>query len=526
MDDEKKNENEYPENSGIEEAVREEKGGESPEDAGGREPSVKKKVASGTAWLFIEKTSISIFEFAAAWVLARFFLDPKDYALVGICAIFIAFANIFSQGSFNVALIRKKTLNEKDAPTVFWLSLGVSAVLYAGLFFIAPLISSVYGKPELTGIMRILGLSLIFDALVTVQTALTTREMKFKRIFIKTAVAALVSGACGIVFAATGFGVYALVIQAVAMSFTGALVLFIITPWKPSFKFSAASLREMGEFGISMFTSNVLNSAYSNALPLMMEKIYAPNTLGFYNKAKTIPTKIGEAIGSTLSGVAFPSLSTYQSDPEKAKAVLRKFISVSSFVMFAAMAGLFAVSEPLILFIYSDKWAGSIAFMRFICVTCAFLPIDSANLQAIKAFGKGNTYLVLEIIKNFLGIVTVAGAMIFTRGFGWSLYAVLGIQIAVSVICVFINAFPNRKLIGYSTKELLQDTLPQFILAAVMCAAVWAVSLPGLASWLTLLIQLPLGVLIYVGGALLFRMKSMRELLEFAKNYKKSKKQK
>ena len=478
--------------------------------------SVKRKVASGTAWLFLEKAGLSVFEFAVAWVLARFFLTPNDYALVGICAIFIAFANLFSQGSFNLALIQKKELKEKDPHTVFWMSLGVSAAFYAIFFFAAPAISSLYNKAELINIIRILGLSMIFDSFATVQTALLTREMRFKKIFVKTFIAAAVSGAAGITCAAMGLGVYALVVQAVVLSFTGALVLFIITPWKPSFKFSAASVREMGSFGVSMFTSNVVNNAYTNALPLLMEKVYAGDTLGYYNKAKTIPTKIGEAINSTISGIAFPSLSAYQSEPQKAKALLRKFISVSSFVMFAAMAGLFAVSEPLTLFIYTDKWAGSIVFMRFVCVTCAFLPVNSANLQAIKAFGKGETYLVLELIKNALGVAMIAGGMILTRGYGWSLYAMLGIQIVVSLVCVFINTVPNKKLIGYTIKEMLSDIMPQFILAIVMCAAAYSVTFIGLSSWLTLLIQIPLGIAVYFGGAMLFRMKSMKSLVEFA----------
>ncbi len=477
--------------------------------------SVKRKVASGTAWLFLEKVGLSIFEFVVAWVLARFFLLPRDYAAVGICAIFIGFANLFSQGSFNLALIQKKELREKDAPTVFWMSLFVAIGFYIAFFFAAPAIGSLFGRPELVTIIRILGLSMIFDALATVQTALLTREMKFRQIVIKTLIAAVISGAAGITSAALGLGVYALVIQAVTLSFVGALVLFIITPWKPSFRFSKNSVREMGNFGVSMYTSNVVNNTYTNALPLAMEKIYVADTLGYYNKGKTIPAKIGEAINTTISGVAFPSLSAYQTEPQKAKALLRKFISVSSFVMFAAMAGLFAVSEPLTLFVYSDKWAGSVMFMRFVCIECAFLPVNSANLQAVKAFGKGETYLVLELIKNFLGVAMVAGGMILTRGYSWSLYTVLGIEIFVAIVCVFINAIPNRKLIGYSIKEMLSDIMPQLVLAAVMCAAVYSITFTGLKYWQMLLIQVPLGIAIYFGGAKLLHFRSMKSLTEF-----------
>jgi O-antigen/teichoic acid export membrane protein len=482
-----------------------------------RTGNVRSRVLAGTAWLFLEKAGVGIFEFAVAWVLARFFLDPSEYAVVGIAAIFIAFANLFAQGSFNYALVQRPKIDENDRSTVFWLVFAVSLVLYGILFLCAPLIAAFYKNPVLTLLTRIQGLTLIFDALCVVQTAILTREIKFRTIFLKTAVTAFCSGAVGITCAVLGLGAWALVFQTLTASVAGCVFLWCAVKWKPKARFSGASLKSMFGFSSAMFTSNVINNVYSSALPLAMEKVYAEATLGYYNKSKTIPTKLGDAINQTVGSIAFPSLSAFQDDPKRAKEMLRRFITTACFVMFAVMAGLAAVAKPMILFVYSAKWAGSIIFMQFVCAMFLFLPMDSANLQAIKAFGKGGTYLIIEIIKSVLGIAVLAASMLLTRGMANALYIVLGCQVVVNLVSTWINAFPNRKLLGYGFGEQLKDVLPSLLLALFMGGAVWSVTLLKLPNLVTLLIQVPLGILIYAGGAKLFKFECFEYLIRIVK---------
>jgi hypothetical protein len=52
-----------------------------------------------------------------------------------------------------------------------------------------------------------------------------------------------------------------------------------------------------------------------------------------------------------------------------------------------------------------------------------------------------------------------------------------------------------------------------------MGAVVYLIQLIGLNDWLTLLIQIPTGVVLYVGGSVLFHMESYEYVLNAAKEY-------
>lgn len=488
------------------------------------ETNVKKKVLRGAFWLFLEKTGMTIMEFAVSWVLARFFLDPSDYATAGLITIFIGFSNIFIKSGFNHALIQKKEITQKDKSTVFWLSLGIAVFFYILLFILAPVIANFYGKPILVQITRIEALVLILDALSIVHTSILEKALSFKRIFAKTILTTVFSTTIALVLAISGFGVWALVFQTVATSFFGTVFLWIFSKWVPSFEFSIRSLKSTAGFSTRLLASSLINNVYQNALPAAMEKLYDEGSLGYYNKAKTIPTKISESVNATVTSIVFPSLAEYQNDKKQVKEMTRRFIVTGCFLTFALMAGLIAVAEPMILFIYGEKWAKSIMFTQFACIACALQPVDSANLQAIKAFGRTDIYLKLELIKNGLGILILGTTMFLTHDLAMGIYYALIAKTIASIITVFINAFPNKKLMDYSIAEQAKDVMPSLLLATFMCICVWSVTLFKLPNIVTILIQVPLGILIYVGLAKLFKLECFNYLVATLKEKRRAKK--
>lgn len=486
--------------------------------------NVKSKVLHGTFWLFMEKGGLGIIEFIVAWILARFFLDPIDYSTVGVIAIFVSFSNIFIKGGFNYALIQKKDLDEKDKSTIFWISVGFAVVFYGLLFVFAPLIASFYNKPIVCSILRVEALVLIFDALSIVQTSLLERNLEFKKLFVKAMITVLVSAAVGIGMATAGLGPWALVGQTLSMSVVGTICLWFMSSFKPKLVFSKESLKSSSGFSLRLLISNIINNVYSNALPAAMDKLYAPDTLGYYNKSKTIPAKISESVNATITSIVFPSLAQFQNEPKKIKSLTRRFIVTSCFLTFAIMAGLIAVARPMILFIYTSKWENSIVFMQFVCVSFALQPINSANLQAIKAMGRSDIYLKLEIIKNVIGIILIGLAMFFTRNIEYGLYIVLAVQTIISIICVVINAWPNKKLMDYSILEQIKDIVPSLLLAIIMGVAVWSITLIGLPNIVTLLIQVPVGILLYLGLAALLKLECFSYLVDTYKEWRAKKK--
>lgn len=56
--------------------------------------------------------------------------------------------------------------------------------------------------------------------------------------------------------------------------------------------------------------------------------------------------------------------------------------------------------------------------------------------------------------------------------------------------------------------------LPALLLACLMGVCIYPIGLLGLSDWLTLLIQVPLGIAIYVGGSVIFRVDSFSFMLD------------
>ena len=186
--------------------------------------------------------------------------------------------------------------------------------------------------------------------------------------------------------------------------------------------------------------------------------------------------------------------------------------------MWPMMLGICAIAEPMVSLILTDKWLPCVLFMRIFCIVYAFIPIHTANLNAIKAMGRSDIFLKLEIIKKIVGI-SVMFATIFI-----SIEAVAYSFLATTVLYSFINAFPNKKLLGYSYLEQIKDILPSIILAFVMFACSYSVTFLNLRNIITLILQVIIGVIVYMGGAFIFKMEAFNYILNLIKRIIKRKK--
>jgi len=483
--------------------------------------NMKGTVLAGFFWRFMEKGGTAVVEFIVQTILARCFLSPQDFSTVGLISIFINISNICIQAGFNTALIQKKDADDDDCSSVFFLSLGLSVIFYVALFFCAPLIASFYGNAQLVLILRVQALTLITGAFSTVPTAILTKAMDFKKIFYRTVGATLCSAVVGLTMAFAGCGLWTIVGQNLTVNIVGTIFLWFSVKWRPKRVFSKEKIKSLFGFGGKILGSNLINTLYANIVPIFMEKFYqGSGTLGYYNKARTIPEKLTDNINGTISTVIFPSLSSIQNDKQRVKELTRRFIVTSSFVMFAMMAGLIATAKPLVLLWLTEKWAFSIPMLQLVCITYAFIPINSANLQAISAMGRSDIYMKLEIIKDTIGVVLLGGAFAashFLKLGGKGIILVLATQAFISLISVIANAIPNKKLLGYSLGEQLKDILPSLILAITMGIFTWCFTLLNLPNWLTLIIQVVFGISYYFGIAYLFKFECLSYLLATVK---------
>lgn len=468
-------------------------------------------------WKFLERGGVQMIQLLVQLVLARL-LTPEDYGITGLITVFISVSATFVQSGFGSALIQKSKPTEEDYSSVFYINIIISIIIIVILFFIAPIIASFYNMELLTSVLRACSLTLIFNAFWHVHMAILQKELMFKKLFYANCAASFLSGIVGIIAAYFGYGVWALVLQQLLNSLISTVIVWILVPWRPKWLFSIESVKELFGFGSRLLCSSLIDTIYGNIQPLIIGKYFTKADLGYYNQGKQIPNVLVNNLNGSIQGVMFPVFAEYQDNPYRLKQLVRRSIVISCFVVFPMMAGLAAVAQPATLILLTEKWLPSVPFMQISCIIYALWPIHTANLQAINAVGRSDIFLKLEIIKKIVGI----GILCITVPFG--IYAMLWGTVFSGVVSTFINAFPNRKLLNYGYLEQIKDIVPSLLLSLIMMGVCMTVLLLNLNVWITLVLQIIVGTVVYVLGAWLFKFEAFFYLLNIFKGFRQSRK--
>lgn len=469
----------------------------------------KKGMGQAFVWKLLERFGVQGSQFVLQLVLARL-LDPEHYGVLSLMVIFTTLANVFIQTGFNTALIQNKDVTEEDYSSVFWVTLGIAAVLYGVIFLAAPLIAVFYEMPEIILPLRVMALMLLPGAVNSVQLARVSREMDFKKVFTSNLSGILVAGIAGIIVALLGGGLWALVVQTMLNVIVVCVVMFFTVRWRPRLVCNFSRIRVLFSFGWKLLVSGLLDTLYQDLRSLVIGVKYDSGTLGYYNRGKQFPQFVINAVNGTVQSVMLPAMSAKQDKPEQVKALMRNSVMVSSYIIFPLMAGLAGVARPLVSFLLTDKWLPCVPYMQIYCFTLAFYPVHSCNLQAINAMGRSDIFLKLEVIKKTVGIASLVVAVFCFD----SPIAIAMTGVFTTVISCFINASPNRRLIDYSYFEQMKDILPSMALSLGMLLPVLALDRLELPAVATLAVQILTGVAVYLLLSVVFRPEPFRFLLD------------
>lgn len=482
-----------------------------------QENSLTQQTISGLIWKFAERIGAQLVSTLVSIILARL-LMPEDYGLIAIITIFISLCDVFISNGFGNALIQKKDADEVDFSSVFYASVTLSLILYIVLFFCAPYVAQFYENNLITTILRVMGLRLPVAAVYSVQQAYVSRKMQFRRFFIATLIGTVASGVVGISMAYTGFGVWALVGQNMTNVLINMIVLVIVVRWMPKLIFSWSRLKELFSYGWKLLLAGLIDTGYNQARSFIIGKLYSSEDLAYYDQGNRFPALIAVNINSSMSSVLLSAMSKRKEDREKIKQATRKSIRISAYLLMPLMVGLACIAEQFVHVILTDKWLPSISYIQLMCVVYAFYPIHTANLTAIQALGRSDLFLILEIIKKVVGIASILISMWY--GVFWIAFS----AVIVTIISSFINAFPNKKLLGYSYFEQIKDLLPAIGLSAAMGTSVFVMNYLPINSVLILCLQIIVGAMIYIVFSRIFKVESFMLLWGMIKNFFQSRK--
>lgn len=476
------------------------------------EGGLQRKVFSGLIWKFGERIGAQAVSFLVSIILARLLL-PSDYGVIALITIFIDIANVFVSSGFGAALVQKKDADEVDFSSVFYFSIVMSWVLYIIVFLGAPAVAGFYDKEILTPVLRVMALKLPLAGVNSVQHAYVQKKMLFKRFFFSTLIGTVGSAVVGIVMAYTGFGAWALVAQYLFNSTMDTVVLWFTVRWRPVWRFSLGRMKYLFGFGWKMLASELIHTSYKQIRSLIIGKVYTEKDLAFYNQGGKLPSLIVTNINSSVSSVLFPAMTLKQDDTGKLKEMVRLSIRVSSYIMWPLMIGLLVISEPIVRLMFTEKWLPCVPYMQIACIQFALEPVQTANVQAVKAMGKGRTYLIMEIVKKLFGIVMIVAVMY------QGVMAIAVTAMFVTFFAALVNSTPNRKYLGYTYREQLVDLIPSILLAAAMGICVYGVGRLPVPDLVSIVLQVVSGAASYIILSLAFRVSQFRYIIDILKNF-------
>ncbi len=468
---------------------------------------------SALIWSSADKVLTNGLALFISILLARI-IDPAEYGIVATASIFTVLLSLFVEPGMTSALIQKKNCDSLDYSTMLTSNLAIGAGLYGLLFLSAEAIGQWFELPVLSSVLRVMGLQILIGSINSVQIAYVHRNMLFRRYFICSFTSVSVAAVIAIVMAYQGYGVWALVAYNLIRTFVNTVMTFFLFRCRFGFKFSKERFMIMFPFAGKMLFAKFIDQGYVEITQAIISKAFSSAELAFYNKGKSFPDLLISNLNSALGNVMFPFFSNLQDDSEKLKSSLRESVKMTSFVCMPVLAGLIACGNNFIRVLLTDKWSESVPFLQLFCFYYIWIPFSNLIWQSLKAMGKSNVILKLEIVKMILNIST----LVF---FLWRIKSPIAVAISIAVtytLSFFVECFMSTRHLNYHAKEIFADFVPSFLVSAGMCVFVWQIGHIVSSPLGGLILQVCSGVVFYIVAVSVLRFPQVKKLLSLLKH--------
>ncbi|WP_306896591.1 lipopolysaccharide biosynthesis protein [Agromyces albus] len=343
-------------------------------------------------WTAVERWGSRTLALVVFSVLGRL-LAPEAFGLVAIVTAFMAVFAVFVEYGFAQSLVQRETVRSIDIWTSFWTSLVLGLVMYGLVWAATPLIVLIYREPALTELIPVAGLVLIFSGLSSVPAAVLQRELSFRPLAARQLTGAIVGSAVALILALLGAGVWALVIQPVAMALAGTVTLWIAARWVPRLEFSFASLRASWAFSVQVVMIELLNALQSNVDKFIVGFFFTPAQLGYYFLGQRVLTILMEIVASVMSKVSLSALSRVQTDHQRFLQYFYTFTFASAAAAFPIFGLVTVFGYPLTAFVFGPGWEDAVPIMALLAPSAVLASVTFFDKSALLAKGRGDVSL-------------------------------------------------------------------------------------------------------------------------------------
>lgn len=462
-------------------------------------------------WSFGERVAANGVSFVISIILARL-LSPDEYGIISLILVFISIADVFVTNGFGASLIQKRNADVLDFSCVLVATVVISLIIYIVIWVLAPFIERFYNYNGVAVLMRVLALKVPIAAINGIQHAYVSKSLQFKKFFFATIIGTITSGIVGVFMAYRGYGAWSLVAQYLINALIDTIIIAVQIRIRFCFCFSFKRFKPLWSFGWRLTFAAVTKELYNQIRSLIIGKVYTASDLAYYNKGMQFPQLIVSNINTALGNVMFPVLSNVGNSKESVKAISQKFIKTTSYLIWPFMIGLAAVADTLVTVLLTEKWLESVFFLRIGAIAYAFIPLSTANLQAIKAMGRSDIIARNELVKRVLSILI----LFFSIQLGVKAIAIS--WLISLILCIIINMIPNASLLDYRFSQQIRDIMAPIGLSLLMGLVIYCLKYAISNTIILLVTQISSGIAIYMATSYVLKIDSFFTIMDYVRN--------
>ena len=472
---------------------------------------LKEKTAKGLFWGMMSNGSTQLLNLVFGIFLGRL-LSPTDYGIVGVLTIFTAIAGNIQAAGFTQALINIHRPTQREYNSVFWFNVLTSLLLYAVLFFCAPLIADFFHQESLVSVSRFVFLSFVIASLGIVHNAWLVKNLMIRETAIIGFIALLCSGAVGIVLALLGYGYWSLAWQQIVYISVTNVVRLYYSRWRPTFHIDFEPVRTMFPFAVKLLITNILNTLSQNVLTFIFGRLLPIRSVGNFSQASKWNTMAHSFISGTVAQVAQPVLAEVSDDDERELRVFRKMLRFTAFLSFPIMFGLALVAHEFIILTIGTQWLDSIPLLQILCIGGAFMPFYTLYQNLIITQGRSDIYLYTNVV--FLVIQIALILLLAQHG----IIVMVAAYTLLTLVYLAVWQYHALRLVHISFWQAVIDTIPFFLVSAAVMAVTYYLTQPIASLVLLLAARVFIAFVLYVAVMKMLKVKLLSETIQYIKN--------
>lgn len=433
------------------------------------------KVRQAIIYSSANRYSMRLIGLVSTMIISRL-LTPDEIGTFAIASAIVMIMSEFRLLGAGMYLVRETELTDQKIRSATGLTVLISWGMGLAIWFVAPSVAELYKLEPISAIFRILSISFFLAPLISIPTALLTRDFRFRELFI---IKVITSGTN--LVATVGMILMGLSYYALAWGYTVAVLVEFLAiiaysprgmPWWPSFR----NLRPIAKFGIYNSLAGFFRRGVVTAPDMVIGKMGTTAQVGIFSRGLGVIEFISQTLMMGVKPVALPYLSDVQrSGGNVNDAYIRASVMLGGLV-WPVLAVASVVSLPAIRLFFGDQWDEAAPYATVLAYWAMFRTIHWFSSDLLIARGEEKIMVIKEGLMFVLYFVGIAVCYPF------GLLAIAGIFAAVGAIDLLVTTGLLARYVGVRPLSFFRAWISTGAITVLCWGAAWLIYTYGSAG--------------------------------------------